>query len=471
MKIRNMIAAVVSAVLVGGGLAAVGALPANATDCVPSDAVAAYTETIPATYKDVVVTEAYDEEVSPAGWQRYSWTGGPLEDGVVPEFPSDSWQANTASDPHGVGVEGAYEVSHGQSGKADWFYLEAVAAVVVHHDAVTESVVDVPEQIIEHEAIPAVVCGEETTPQIALYCYEKLDADSPASWENSGTQTLAATRDGATDWTDAEKRELCDAPPTDCEPTALASQTDWVNAPEGFTWPATITAPADNIGWPPIYRAHHADLAQTLSEDCGSEEPPVETEFDQPILEVVYVCETEAYLAYPTGFGTDDVDLIFGLDANGDGTIDVNSEILLESLFPTTQGYDLDATLASFGLPAAAEGEYEFQIGVLNESFQIDWLEGRSFTIVIPAVDDSECATEEPPVVVPPVIVPPAVIPPTGDPAPTPTLSAVATPSAAASGELAHTGFDGIWFLVAALAALVLGGGALAVPAIRGHRK
>ena len=51
------------------------------------------------------------------GWQRYSWTGGPVE--TAPAFPGDGWQANTASDPHGIGVEGAYDVSHGSSGNAD----------------------------------------------------------------------------------------------------------------------------------------------------------------------------------------------------------------------------------------------------------------------------------------------------------------------------------------------------------------
>jgi hypothetical protein len=66
---------------------------------------------------------------SPAGWQRYSWTGGPLEQGVTPSFPSADWQPNTASDPHGIGVEGAYFVSHGSSGLGDWFYLEATPEV------------------------------------------------------------------------------------------------------------------------------------------------------------------------------------------------------------------------------------------------------------------------------------------------------------------------------------------------------
>jgi len=59
-------------------------------------------------------------------WQRYSWTGGPHASDDPPPFPSEDWQANVAGDPHGIGVEGPYFVSHGNSGNGDWFYLELV---------------------------------------------------------------------------------------------------------------------------------------------------------------------------------------------------------------------------------------------------------------------------------------------------------------------------------------------------------
>ena len=63
-------------------------------------------------------------------WQRYSWTGGPLaEDDPPPAFPDDGWQPNVQGDPHGIGVAGAYFVSHGGSGLGDWFYLELVPGV------------------------------------------------------------------------------------------------------------------------------------------------------------------------------------------------------------------------------------------------------------------------------------------------------------------------------------------------------
>lgn len=92
-------------------------------------------------YETVVDQPAYDETVFDY-WQRYSWTGGPIADGVVPTFPSDDWQPNVKGDPHNIGKAGAYDVSHGGAGKADWFYLEAVTKIV-HHDA-TYKDIEVP---------------------------------------------------------------------------------------------------------------------------------------------------------------------------------------------------------------------------------------------------------------------------------------------------------------------------------------
>ncbi|NYE19254.1 LPXTG cell wall anchor domain-containing protein [Microbacterium immunditiarum] len=59
-------------------------------------------------------------------WQRYSWTGEPQTEDQAPVWPDPGWQPNVEGDPHGVGVEGAYYRSHGDSGNGDWFYLEAV---------------------------------------------------------------------------------------------------------------------------------------------------------------------------------------------------------------------------------------------------------------------------------------------------------------------------------------------------------
>ena len=79
-----------------------------------------------------------NEVVEAAHWQRYSWKGGPIDEGITPTWtgPTDpNWQANVKDDPHDIGHAGAYD--QGKPGNADWFYLELVPAKVVHHDAQT----------------------------------------------------------------------------------------------------------------------------------------------------------------------------------------------------------------------------------------------------------------------------------------------------------------------------------------------
>lgn len=118
----------------------------SAPACVPTSA---WTETI-------TDSPAYDETVFDH-WQRYSWTGGPHAEDDPPAFPSSDWQPNVEGDPHGIGHAGAYYRSNGNSGNGDWFYLEAVTAVV-HHDAVTHTV--------DHDAVtcPTEPTSEPTSP-------------------------------------------------------------------------------------------------------------------------------------------------------------------------------------------------------------------------------------------------------------------------------------------------------------------
>lgn len=121
-----------------------GRAQAETAECVPSEA---WTETVehPAvTHEETVTT--FDH------WQRYSWTGGPVDG--APAFPSEDWQPNVKGDPHDIGAVGPYFVSHGGSGKGDWFYLEAVTITetieVVDEEAWTE--------FIEHDEV---VCDDE----------------------------------------------------------------------------------------------------------------------------------------------------------------------------------------------------------------------------------------------------------------------------------------------------------------------
>lgn len=111
-------------------------------------------------------TEVFDH------WQRYSWRGGPHPSDDAPAWPGPGWQDNTASDPHGVGVEGAYYVSHGGSGKGDWFYLEAVNR--------TETIPAQGEPLIEVENPDYVPAVEELGHMEYMYAWsvDPIDAVS-----------------------------------------------------------------------------------------------------------------------------------------------------------------------------------------------------------------------------------------------------------------------------------------------------
>ncbi len=114
--------------------------------------------------------------------------------------------------------------------------------------------------------------GEGCKYEVALYLYQKLDPTKPASWQNSGQQTLIATKKG-TDWFTEFPAAL---PPKVCGETWAVQQdkvSNWPDSksnPDGtFKWPSTIKYPNDNIGWPPIYQAKHNDLSTYLEvPDC-----------------------------------------------------------------------------------------------------------------------------------------------------------------------------------------------------------
>jgi len=177
---HKIIAAITAVCLAGlGVIGATSAAFATAQECVPSAGTAAYDDPpvlVHEAYDDpqILVHEAYNDpdttvEDVAAHWQRYSWTGGPHTSDDAPGFPSGDWQANTQSDPHGIGHAGAYFRSNGNSGNGDWFYLEWVDAVThvvpgAHHDAVYapgdhHDAVYTPGA--HHDAIPAVTCPDQ----------------------------------------------------------------------------------------------------------------------------------------------------------------------------------------------------------------------------------------------------------------------------------------------------------------------
>lgn len=138
----------------------------------------------------------------------------------------------------------------------------------------------------DHDSGTVEITGCATTPpaptpafEVGLYLYKKLDPGAPASWENSGPQSFVASKPGA-EWYSTFPTGL----PLEVCGDGWAVQQDKVSyTGDGpFAWPATITAPHDNIGWPPIYDAKHHDLEQLVEvPDCVVPEPVKPAWYDE----------------------------------------------------------------------------------------------------------------------------------------------------------------------------------------------
>lgn len=120
--------------------------------------------------------------------------------------------------------------------------------------------------------------------EVALYVYKKLDPSAPASWSNSGKQTLITSKVGNTWYTSDSFPTL---PSWVCGPAWGVQQDmsrDWaaswdVDNDGRFDWPMHIQYPDDNIGWPPLYDAKHTDLDKFITV------PPCETTSGEPTYE------------------------------------------------------------------------------------------------------------------------------------------------------------------------------------------
>ncbi|MBX9472071.1 hypothetical protein [Microcella sp.] len=133
-------------------------------------------------------------------------------------------------------------------------------------------------------------CVKPSTPpppviyEVGLYLYKKLNPDAPASWPNSGPQTFIDSQLGV-DWF----TEFPSVLPENVCGEGWAVQQDKVSHTGGFTWPASITYPNDNIGWPPIYDARHDNLETYLEvPDC---EPPTLPTINVTASSIGFTCE------------------------------------------------------------------------------------------------------------------------------------------------------------------------------------
>lgn len=159
MKHRVKIGAVIAAAML-----VFAPMAASATDnvCTPTEA---WTETIidqehvPAVPAVPARYEMRDHmgvaEETHTEYQRYSWTGGPIEGAPTTVPPGDDWQANTSNYKGKNPVNVAYTTS--KPGKANWFYWTANEIVDV------EGIPAWSETVLVTEAIPAVPAVEEVS--------------------------------------------------------------------------------------------------------------------------------------------------------------------------------------------------------------------------------------------------------------------------------------------------------------------
>ena len=109
---------------------------------------------------------------------------------------------------------------------------------------------------------PACAPQNPTLYGAAFYVYKKTDPKKPASWQNSGLQTLVLAEYGRT--SKQSNRWFASI-----DPSALPSfvcgpgwgvQQDKVQYTGTFAFPANIQYPVDNIGFPPLYDYRHEEL-------------------------------------------------------------------------------------------------------------------------------------------------------------------------------------------------------------------
>lgn len=191
----------------------------------------------------VVVTEAH--------WQRYSWTGGPHLSDDPPAFPSADWQPNTQSDPHNVGVPGAYFRSNGNSGNGDWFYLEWVDEVTdeIPNPDYPCATTTIPTTTVVDTTLPTTTVVDTTVPTTTV-----VDTTVPTTTVVDTTVPDTTVPDTTVPDDDCEVLNNDDDPNNDCiippativPPPPPGNDIDFVVPPPVDTLPRTGS---NNIGF------------------------------------------------------------------------------------------------------------------------------------------------------------------------------------------------------------------------------
>jgi len=134
--------------------------------------------------------------------------------------------------------------------------------------------------------------------ELALYLYQKLDREAPASFANSGEQTLIAVVPGSS-WFVEYPGEL---PPRVCGP-GWAVQQDHGRHDGSFVWPLTITAPSTPLSDAGVLvKARHLDLELLASVPACEEPEPTPTPTPTPPVEATPTPTPPAAKLAATGF-------------------------------------------------------------------------------------------------------------------------------------------------------------------------
>lgn len=113
-----------------------------------------------------------------------------------------------------------------------------------------------------------------------VYVYRKVDPAGPATWANSGRQTLIMVREGHR-WTRHIEASLL--PDDVCGP-GWAVQEDQTHGLSRDEVPTVVdrATGVGVLGWPPIIAARHKDLGYYLAVPPCDTEPPVDEETPPP---------------------------------------------------------------------------------------------------------------------------------------------------------------------------------------------
>ena len=412
-----------SAVLVAGGLVFGSAAAATATvdECVPVEAVAAWTETIPAVtnqvqhpaeYKTVTVTP--EVQAKPAVYEIEYEFAHKKDPYKIKWSTNPNWNADDNDNS-----KGWYSTGNTRNGKEispEVKYQPAVTKQELVKDAWTETVIVTPEKKIEHPAVEAVTCDDEEPPVVTPPATKTLKWTLP----NGGTPENVT-------W----PQPVFNAESIPC------GETVWVQVD---VYPYTSESDKARTD------ALDDDGVLTQGEDYGWAKSWTFESYSAPD------CEIPPTAANPTAVIT---------AVCGKATL-ILTNPLVNDANQITASFVVNVDGEFYGAYSAEAGaRVEESIGFgedtgnrLIEVFQAGTSEWK---LIASSEVTSDCVV--PPVVVPPVVTPPVVEPPVVQPpaAKPPVKAAVVTQP---TEQLAQTGLDFPVFPAVLVASVILGGGA-----------